>query len=144
MAVRDEVTRTASHYHMCVTNGWDEGSFAGEIERELQLISRCNAATYPTQLERFLACYIDEQAICDFGASLMENQPERFRPKPTNRFPGCRHLLQFGMYGLGLQAWLITAGVSAHNVGLVQAAYHECSMTYHSCSNHSLPLVQQP
>jgi len=120
MAIRNEVQRVASHFHMCKTNGWDDGPFSEEVEREMELIGRCNAAPYATQLERFLGCYIDEKAMCDFGAALMEDQPERFRPKPSNRFPGCRHLLQFSMYGLGLQSWLLTAGVAASNVGIVQ------------------------
>ena len=38
----------------------------------------------------------------------------------ASRFPGCRHLLPFGMYGLGLQLWLVKGGIAPADVLLMQ------------------------
>lgn len=125
LMVRDEVDRFASHYRMCATNHAAHGlrmpGVRATVRTELERASRCDATMGPhtplaTRLE---SCYAAQSSVCAFPSPLLP-LPAVTAASASGRFPGCHHLLPFGMYAAGLQQWLRRGRFASHGVLVVQ------------------------
>jgi len=90
------------------------------VAAEVSRLAACEtSAAMLTPLARYEACYVEQPAACAFRSQLLLEQDASDDTR-ASRFPGCRHLLPFGMFGLALHMWLRRGGFKPANVLLMQ------------------------